>query len=178
MSETPLPTSDQKNVRNPNHHYFANKYCNTPPICTAIHLQCVLQHFRCPLCFEERELLSVLLQLVSQCASHLYCITPPMCIAVLLGKSWWSWSPGCSPSEGTNINFVWSAHLSEGRASSTRMTDGPRASFPPLNWLGHSARLIATPFPRVKLLFTTTFGFPHPTLQSSPNSCLSVSCLG
>ena len=40
----PLRAHDQKNVRNPNHHYFAKKYrntppkkyCNTPPICIAL----------------------------------------------------------------------------------------------------------------------------------------------
>ena len=92
-------SSGQKNVRNPNHHYLC-------PICVAIHLQCVLQ-----------------------CTSNLYCSafgaptlrgkgkirsTPPICITVrlpfvlhyashsyrsTLGKYWWLWSPGCSPSE-------------------------------------------------------------------------------
>ena len=42
-------------------------------------------------------MLSVLLPFVSQYASHLYCNTPPISIAALLGKSWWLWSPGCSP---------------------------------------------------------------------------------
>ena len=42
--------------------------------------------------------MSVLLPFVSQYASHLYCNTPPICIAILLGKSWWLWSPECSPS--------------------------------------------------------------------------------
>ena len=46
---------------------------------------------------EERETLSVLLPFVSQYASHLYRNMPPICIAILLGKSWWLWSPGCSP---------------------------------------------------------------------------------
>ena len=50
-----------------------------------------------PLRSEEREILSVLLPFVSQYASHLYCNTPPICIAILLGKSWWLWSPECSP---------------------------------------------------------------------------------
>ena len=39
---------------------------------------------------------SVLLPFVPQYASHLYCNTPPICIAILLGKSWWLWSPGYS----------------------------------------------------------------------------------
>ena len=89
----------QKNVRNPNHHYFSKKYRNTPPICIAIRLQVVPQYFWCPLRLrsEERETLSVLLPFVSQYASHLYCSTPPICIAILLGKSRWLWSPECSP---------------------------------------------------------------------------------
>ena len=91
---------NQKNVRNPNHHYSSKKYRNTPPICIAIRLQFVPQCFWCPyggLRSEEREILSVLLPFVSQYASHLYCNTPPIRIAVLLGKSWWLWSPECSP---------------------------------------------------------------------------------
>ena len=89
------PDIFQKNVRNPNHHYFSKKYRNTPPICIAARLQFVLQSFWCP--WALREIVSVLLPFVSHYASHLYCNTPPICIAVLLGKSWWLWSPGCSP---------------------------------------------------------------------------------
>ena len=29
-------TMFQKNIRNPNHHYFPKKYRNTPPICIAV----------------------------------------------------------------------------------------------------------------------------------------------
>ena len=87
--------------RSPNHHYFSRKYrntppnlyCNMPPICIAV--------LPVPLRSEEKEILSVLLPFVSQYASHLYCNTPPMRFAVLWGKSWWLWSPGCSP-----IKFV------------------------------------------------------------------------
>ena len=38
----------QKNIRNPNHHYFEKEYCNTPPICIGVHLQLVLQHLWFP----------------------------------------------------------------------------------------------------------------------------------
>ena len=69
--------------------YTSYLYCSTPPVCIAVILE--------PLGSEERELLSVLLPFVSQNASHLYCNTPPICIAVLLRKSWWLWSPECSP---------------------------------------------------------------------------------
>ena len=82
-----------KNVRNPNHHYLSRKCRNTPPICSAIRLQFVLKYFWCPIRPEEREMLSVLLPFVSQYAFHLHCNTPPICVAVLLGKSWWLWSP-------------------------------------------------------------------------------------
>ena len=57
----------QKNVRNPNHHYFSKKYCNTPPICITIRPQFVLQSP--PICIAVR------LPFVSQYASHLYCNT-------------------------------------------------------------------------------------------------------
>ena len=80
---------NQKNARNPNHHYFSKKYCNTPSNCIAIHLQFVLQYFQCPYALRKGE--------YCQYSSHLYRSTPPICIAVLLRKSWWLWSPGCSP---------------------------------------------------------------------------------
>ena len=35
--------------------------------------------------------------IVSQYASRLHRSTPPMCIAKFFEKSWWLWSPGCSP---------------------------------------------------------------------------------
>ena len=69
--------------------YTPHLYCNTPPICIAV--------LSVPLRSEERETWSVLLPFVSQYASHLYCNTPPIRIAVLLRKSWWLWSPECSP---------------------------------------------------------------------------------
>ena len=74
-------------------------YRNTPPICIAIRLQCVVQCFRCPYALRKGRYCPVLLPFVSQYASLLYCSTPPIRIAVLLGKSWWLRSPGCSPKE-------------------------------------------------------------------------------
>ena len=88
----------QKNVRNPNHHYFSKKYLNTPPICIAMRLPFVSQYFRCPYALGKGkycQYASILF--VSQYTSHLYCNMPPICIALLFGKSWWLWSPGCSP---------------------------------------------------------------------------------
>ena len=78
--------------------YTANLYRNAPPICIAIHLQFVLQYFWCPIRSEEREI-------YCKHSSHLYRSTSLICIAtrlpfvsaVLLGKSWWMWPPGCSP---------------------------------------------------------------------------------
>ena len=87
MSETPTTTTN----------YFPKKNRNTPPICIAIRLRFVPHCFWCPICSEEREILSVLLPFVSQYVSHLYCNTAPICIAMLLGKSLWLWSPECSP---------------------------------------------------------------------------------
>ena len=97
--ETPV---SQKNVRNPDHHY-SKKYRNTPPICIVIRLQFASQYFRCPYTLRKGT--------YWQYSSHLYrstppiciaiCNTPPICIAVLLGKSWWWWSPGCSPERGS-----------------------------------------------------------------------------
>ena len=78
----------------------------------AIHFQFVLQYasnlycstFGAPTLWGKGST-SVLLPFVSQYASHLYCNTPPVCIAVLLGKSWWLWSPGCSPKFPANFPF-------------------------------------------------------------------------
>ena len=80
---------DLKECQKPNHHYFSQKYRNTPPICIARCLQCVLQCFWC--------LYALRTWKYCQYASHLYCNTPPICIAVLVEKSWRLWSPGCSP---------------------------------------------------------------------------------
>ena len=77
------------------------KYRSTPPICIAIRFQFVLQCFWCPYTLRKGKYCVVLLSFVSQYASHLYCNTPPIRIAVLLGKSWWLWSPGCSPKKGS-----------------------------------------------------------------------------
>ena len=103
------PLLTQMNVRNPDHHYFSKKYRNTPPICIAIRLQFVSQYFWCH-CALRKGNTSVLLPFVSQYTSHLYRSTPPICIAMLLGKSWWLWSPGCSPLT-TFGNFLFWAPL-------------------------------------------------------------------
>ena len=75
----PRVAISQRNVRNPNHHYFSKKYRNTPPIYIAIRLQFGIAVRLVPLRSEEREMLSVLLplsqyapHLVLQYASHLY----------------------------------------------------------------------------------------------------------
>ena len=80
---TPLLQKCQKNVRNPSHHYFSKKYCNT--------IQCVLSAFAATELFQEREILqyssrciAVRLPFVSQYASRLYHSTPPICIAICL----------------------------------------------------------------------------------------------
>ena len=72
MSET--PATSQKT----SHNTPPICYCNTPLICIAVLLM--------PLRSEEKEILSVLLPVVSQYASHLYCNTPLIRIAVLLGN--------------------------------------------------------------------------------------------
>ena len=66
----------QKNARNPNHHYFSKKYRNTPPICIAIRLQFVPQHFWCPYALRKGK--------YCQYSPHLYHSTPPICIAIRL----------------------------------------------------------------------------------------------
>ena len=96
LSRIPPPVH-QKNVGNPNHHYFAKKYRNTPPICIAIRLPFVSQYFRCPYSLRKGEYRQYASHLYRNNASHLYCNTPPICIAILLGKSGWLRSPGCSP---------------------------------------------------------------------------------
>ena len=99
-----LTSKIQKNVRNPSHHYFSNKYCNTHPICSAVRLQFLLQRFRCHWALRKGKYFSTLpiciaarLPFVSQYASH--CIT--ICLRIVSQcfgeKSWWLWSPGCSP---------------------------------------------------------------------------------
>ena len=85
MSETPTTITSQKSI--------------------ATHLPSVLQYasnlyrsaFWCLYALRKGKYCQYSLPFVSQYASHLYCNTPPICIAVLLGKSWWLWSPGCSP---------------------------------------------------------------------------------
>ena len=68
------------------------KYRITPPMCIAIHLQSVLQCFRCPYSLRKGKhwqhsshYIEVHLRVVLQYASHLY------------RSAWWLWSPGCSP---------------------------------------------------------------------------------
>ena len=58
------PKNIQKNVRNPNHHYFSKKYRNTPPICIAIRLQFGAAVLLVPLRSEEREILSARLPFI------------------------------------------------------------------------------------------------------------------
>ena len=84
MSETPTTTTSQKSV--------------------AIRPQFILQYAPNLYCtafgateFPGKGNSSVLPPFVLQYASHLYRSTSPSCIAILLGKSWWLWSPGCSP---------------------------------------------------------------------------------
>ena len=87
MSETPTTTTSQKSI--------------------AIHLQFVSQYasnlycsgFGAPTLWGKGNTVSSPPPFVSQYAPHLYCNTLPICIAVLLGKSWWLWSPGCSPNQ-------------------------------------------------------------------------------
>ena len=66
----------QKNVRNPNHHFFSKKYRTTPPICIAVRLQFVLEYFRRPYALRKGK--------YCQYSSHFYRSTPPICIAVRL----------------------------------------------------------------------------------------------
>ena len=117
------PPTNQKNLRNPNHHCFSKKYRNAPPICIAIRLQFVSQYFWCPIRSEEREILSVLLPFVSQYASHLYCNTPPICIAIFLGKSWWLWSPECSPTKGHLSDTCAIPHENQANGCDTPLCD-------------------------------------------------------
>ena len=59
-----LWSSLQKHIRHPNHHYFEKKTCSTPPSCIAV--------LSLPQSPQDREVLSVLLPLVSWYASRLY----------------------------------------------------------------------------------------------------------
>ena len=97
-------------------NYFSKKYRNTPPICIAIRLQFVPQYFWCPYALRKGKYCQYSSHFVSQYASHLYCNTPPICIAVLLGKSWWLWSPECSPILGFLSLWFWLFRLLLGLA--------------------------------------------------------------
>ena len=80
----------QKNVRNPNHHYFSKKYRNTPPICIAVRLPFVPQYFWCPYALRKGN--------YCQYSSHLYRSTPPICIAIRLpfvSQYFWENLGGC-----------------------------------------------------------------------------------
>ena len=69
------------------------KYRNTPPICTAIRVQVVLQYFRCPYALRSRDTgstppicIAVRLPLVLQYASHLYhSMFPKILVVVVTG---------------------------------------------------------------------------------------------
>ena len=80
----------QKNVRNPNHHYFSKKHRNTTPICIAIRLQLVPQYFWCPYSLRKGQ--------YCQYSSHLYRSTSPICIAIRLpfvSQYFWENLGGC-----------------------------------------------------------------------------------
>ena len=90
---------NQKNVRNPNHHYFSKKYRNTPPICIAIRLQFVLQCFWCPYALRKGK--------YCQYSSHLYRSTPPICIAIRLpfvSQYFWENLGGCGATTVVNCH--------------------------------------------------------------------------
>ena len=90
FATTHFPAESQKNVRNPNHHYFSKKYRNTPPICIAIRLPFVLQWFGCPYAVRKGK--------YCQYSSHLYRSTPPICIAIRLpfvSQYFWENLGGC-----------------------------------------------------------------------------------
>ena len=81
---------NQKNVGNPNHHYFSKKYRHIPPIRIAIRLQSVLQYFWCPYTLRKGK--------YCQCSSHLYRSTSPICIAIrlpLVSRHFWENLGGC-----------------------------------------------------------------------------------
>ena len=81
-----LMTSCQKDVRNPNHHYFSKMYRNTTPI----RLQFVSQYFRCPYALRKGK--------HCQYSSHLYRSAPPICIAIRLpsvSQYFWENLGGC-----------------------------------------------------------------------------------
>ena len=91
----------QKNVRNPNHHYFSKKYRSTPPICTAVRLQFVLQYFWCPYALRKGK--------YCQYSSHLYRSTPPICIAIRLpfvSQYFWENLGGCGHQDVPHICYT------------------------------------------------------------------------
>ena len=107
---------NQKNVRNPNYYYFSKKvlqytsnlYYNTPPICIVYSAVGAVE-------YSGKGTTSILFSFVSQYASHLYRNTPPICIAMLLGKSWWLWSPECSPPNPPEFAQPRLSRLNDGR---------------------------------------------------------------
>ena len=85
-----ISAKNQKNVGNPNHHYFSKKYRKTPPICIAVRLQFVLQYFWCPWALRKGK--------SCQYSSHLYRSTPPICIPIRLpfvSQYFWENLGGC-----------------------------------------------------------------------------------
>ena len=93
MSETPTTTTSEKSIAICLQfvlQYTSNLYCSafgtlSPGEGEKIQYSSHLYRSAPPIC-------------VSQYASHLYRSMPPICIAMLWGKSWWLWSPECSPS--------------------------------------------------------------------------------
>ena len=83
MSDAP-PTSTSQ----------SQTYCNTPPMCTAMCLQFVLQYCLCPEPLAKGNAFST--PFVSLCASKMHRTAPSVWTTMLLGKSWCFGSPGCS----------------------------------------------------------------------------------
>ena len=152
--------------------------CQKPPTTTtsqksiAIRLPFVLQYasnlycsgFGAPTLW-GKGILSVLLPFVSQYASHLYCNTPPICIAVLLGKSWWLWSPECSPKTTRGRR--------EGDSKKNNMYDMLRHLY---DILWHFMTISVSILHRQKLtdLFSRVLFFVLPLLPATPFSAPSL----
>ena len=103
-------SESQKNVGNPNHHYFSNLCCNAPPICTSMRLQFVSQYFGCPIRSEERK--------CYQYSSQLYRSTPPTVLQHashlyrnIFGKILVVVVTGMFPREGIREDFSQERHI-------------------------------------------------------------------
>ena len=149
---------NQKNVRNPNHHYFSKKYRNTPPICIAIRLPFVSQYFRCPYALRKGK--------CRQYSSHLYRNTPPICIAIrlpLVSQYFWENLGGCGHWDAPQERDLWNekfmnfAHFCEFCCFSL----GKRARFT-LNFCS------GMPLGKVHELTFLSFGLPGPLLKNEP----------